>query len=144
MAQTTLYDLEDRLDALFKKIPLLPNSLKPILVHYAPYAALVVGVLMFIGAGFLQFFFYSPSAQIFLFDVAKYNYYLLAIFNTIAGIILISSYPHLKKRSLKGWRMLFALMLIELLISMFSFNLPSLLFPIIGFYLLFQLKTYYT
>lgn len=143
MISTTLSNLETRLEALYKKAPSLPAEVKEACVSYAPALMLIGGILTLLTSGLLKLFYYPVPPAYLGSGFASYNYYLEIAFNIIAALIMIISYQHLKKRTLKGWRLLFYLTILNLLFALSSLNFINVIGTIVFFYFLFQLKPFY-
>jgi len=161
---TTYKKLQKELEKIFKQLPQLPDSSKETLVRVWPWIALVFGVIqivatwalikllntaesiLLIGNSFL-----GSRAGMSAFD--KFTIYLGIIFLVVDAIILLLAYPELKKRSRKGWELIFLGSIINVVYSVisifiisrgFSTFVFSLLGSAVGFYLLFQVRTKYS
>ena len=142
MKQLTLNDLEIRLQAIYSRLPHLPSDIISLSVDYCPYVILVSGVLTLLTSGILKL--YTLGLPLIFSDgIIGINIFLGMIFNLVAAIILIFDFKPLKDRQIRGWRTLFYLNLLLMLLSLISFDLFSLIIPLAGFYLLFQIKHYY-
>lgn len=142
--QNTLINLEKKLENVYKKTPKLPNDIMTLLVSYTPYAILIGGVLTILTSGIVKLFYYPTPPAYLGTGFAAINYYLETLFNVIAGLVMIVSYHHLKKKSMKGWYQLFFLTMLYFLWALSYLNLIGLIGPILFFYFLFQLKPHYT
>jgi hypothetical protein len=141
MVTKSLPDIEDRLNNLFKKAPSLPHEIKNLMVQYGPYLILLGGVLGILASGWLNFFIIGFTPK--LLEVSLINYYLQIILNIIASVILLFAFKPLLEKKQQGWRMLFYLNLLEVVILIFTVNLSGLLISLLGFYLLFQVREKY-
>ena len=142
MKQLTLKDLEIRLQAIYSRIPNLPLDIRSLIVDYGPYIVLFSGLLSLFSSGILKLYTLGLATML-SGGLIGINIFLRMIFNLVAGIILISDFKHLKSRQIRGWHTLFYLNLLLLFLSLINFDLFSLIMPIVGFYFLFQIKTYY-
>lgn len=159
--------LEKTIGDLFKSAPPMPEKSKQSLVNAWPWIALVFGVIQLFAAwslwGLTRFvervndatnslsLYYTGHAAG-LSSTDKLVIYLALLMLLVDGVLLLMAYPELKKRSRRGWDLLFLGSLLNLayaLVSLFirdrgvgSF-LFSLLGSAVGFYLLFQVKDKY-
>lgn len=151
MADNSLGGLETTLnDLLVKKAPFqLPKNVKEILVNFAPWLALIGGILGVIGA-LTVFGLGSIFGPLALYGGAPFatSYFTTFAFSSIvlgvSGVIDLLAFSGLKKRSIKGWRLLFYGQLVWALAKLISFDLLGLVLgTVIGLYFLFQVKEYY-
>ncbi len=151
MAQSSLASLESSLNEVFvKKAPFqLPKNVKDIIVNFAPWLALIGGVVAILGAltifglgGIvvpLSLYGGAPIATSFF----STYFFSLAILG-VAGILELMAFPGLRKRSMKAWRLLFYAQLVWAVSELVHFNLVNfVLGTVIGLYFLFQVKEYY-
>lgn len=142
------------LEKLYAQAPALPVAWRETLVKVTPWFALIFGVLALI-LGLMGIL--GAGAVTAVAPLAGTNGGILALWVWVAvaallvqGVLLLVAYPSLKKGVLKGWNMLFLLELVWLVsrvIDILSFNLmgivSALIGAAIGFYILFQIKSYY-
>lgn len=141
MAQTQKNDVVAMLGNYFDKAPALPANVREGLVKVAPWLALIFGILgLLSGIGALGF---TPLAMVggvhtgALFVVS-------GVLTIIASFWLLMAYPKLAKRQERGWMMLFWVEVLDLLSMLVVFNLVGFIIGgLIGFYLLYQIKSYY-
>lgn len=137
--------LETTLDLyLVQKAPALPVGIKESLVKYGPYvdlimilmsAPLVLAVLG-LGAVLAPFSVFGGVRSVFSFS---FSYIFL-----IAMVALqVMALPGLFKRSASAWKLLYYSALVDIIYTVFSFNLGSLISIAITLYFLFQIKSYY-
>lgn len=151
MAQDSLGGLENTLNDLFvKKAPFqLPKNAKETLVNFAPWLALIAGIMALLSA-LAVFGIGSVFGPLALYGGAAFagsyfsTYFFSLIILGVAGVLELMAFPGLRQRSAKGWRMLFWAELVWIVSSVVSFNLVSaVLGGVIGLYLLFQVREYY-
>jgi hypothetical protein len=128
----------------------LPKSVKEWLVKWAPLLVVfsvllsVFSILSALTAGS-----YYARLGVYIGVGFGFKYYLgLAVF-ALQTILMAAAYPGLKSHHKAGWKMLFYSGLVSLAYAVVSsFNLGgffwSLIGSAIGFYILFQVKSYYT
>jgi uncharacterized membrane protein HdeD (DUF308 family) len=158
----TINAIESRIGGLLKDAPALPKDSKKALVNAWPIIALVFGVLQLFAAYGLwramSFVERIDSALAHLYAYAGYSstdrllVYLAIVVLVVDAVILLMAYPELKKKTNRGWDLLFLGGLLNLLyavVSLFvrgggvsSFML-SLVGSVAGFYLLFQVRDVY-
>jgi len=151
MAANGLGGLENSLNDLFvKKAPFqLPKNIKDALVNFAPWLALIGGIMAILGAlaifgigglvAPLSLYGGAPLASSFF----SAYFFSLAILG-VAGVLELMAFSGLKKRSVKGWRLLFYAQLIWAVSELVHFNLVNfVLGTVIGLYFLFQVREYY-
>ena len=133
-------DLISALDEVFQKLPRLPKSATDVLVNIAPWLALVFGILGVIGG--LSAIGISPLA---LFGGVNASFVVLAtgVAAIVSSVLMLMAFPKLKKRAYKGWELLFWSEVISAISAVLSISVGSVFGVLIGFYLLFQIKSYY-
>ena len=162
-----LQNTEQKLGDLFKGLPPLSKSAKESLANAWPWIALVFGVLQLLAAYWLwklarlttvlNDFANSLSVayggeSVGLSSMDKTIIYLGVAILVVDAVILLMAFPHLQKRSRRGWDLLFlgsVLNVVYSVVTLFisgrgvgSF-LMGLLGSAVGFYLLFQVRELY-
>jgi hypothetical protein len=141
MAEKKSTDLIATLEELFVKAPNLPVNAREMLVKVAPWIALIFGILGVLAG--LAAFGLSPLA---LFGgVGASGFLLLTGVLTIASsVLMLMAFPKLQTRQMGGWTLLFWSEVINVVASLLGGNIVgALIGAVIGFYLLFQVKSYY-
>ena len=140
--------LIEQLDLYFgKKAPQLPKSVKEFLVKISPYLA-IIGVVLFVisifpllaaGLGSLGAVGYYGAG------LSRTSLFVHLIVSVIVSVIYLIAIPGLFKRSMRSWTLVFYTVLITGVSDLITFSLASLIIGLlIGFYVLFQIRTYYT
>lgn len=155
--------LEKKLEQFFKGFPPLPDSSRNALVGAWPWIALIFGILQLLAAwalwslvrvaetmiGYSSFYVRYPDAVT---GFGKVAIYLGILVLVVDAVILLMAYPELKRRSRRGWVLLFLGALINVVYSVITLFIDqrglgsfvfSLLGSAIGLYLLFQVKGKY-
>lgn len=140
--------LIDTMEEFFKKAPAIPANGREGLVKVTPWIALIFGVLGILGgvAGLGILTVFSPLA---VFGgargVSTYGTgFISAIIGLVASVFLLAAYPGTKARKLNGWNMLFWSEVISLVSTFIAGGIVSgIIWGLISFYLLFQIKSYY-
>ncbi len=146
-----MHSLIEQLNVYFgQKAPALPIGVKEFLVKAAPY--LVIIGLIFSGLGLLSLVpFLMGTAGLVGMMGGYYPLYnslpmawLALLFSAAVIILEIMALPGLFKRSMTGWTYVFYAQLVSLVSMLISMNLVSLIIGgLLGFYFLFQLRSYY-
>jgi hypothetical protein len=132
----------------FEKFPPLPKNWRDTLARIAPILSLIFGVLGIIvaigGLGVLS----ATSPLAFLGGAQSVSTYGTGILATliylVGSILLLASYPGLKARKYKGWTLLFWSEVVNLIGGLVSLAiLSAIIGALIGFYLIFQIRSYY-
>ncbi len=142
-------ELENTLNEYFgKKAPSLPQNAKEIIVKIAPYLAIVSiiltlpAILLLFGLGSLATVL-SPLGGVS--SVTSIPTMWVGILLLIpAAILEVIAIPGLFARTAKAWRYMYWAQLISVISSLVQLNIVgALLSALIGFYLLFQVKSFY-
>ena len=142
------------LEEWFGKLPALPANVREVLVKIAPWFALIFGVLGILGGLMGLMALLGASAMVasmgvpMAMDPSLGYYSVLGIVALVIGLVssalMLLAYPGLKAGKMAGWRYLFYSEVVSLLASVVTLNLVGLVIgALIGFYLLFQIKSHY-
>lgn len=135
--------LEDALQPYADKLPQLPENVVQLIVQFAPYLVLIGGILEIFNSGILNALNLGLQPAWLNNEIFTPVLYIYIIFSIIIGIILIMSFKPLLQKSMRGWRLLFNCAILSFIISIASGDIASLIIYLIGFYILFQIKSYY-
>ena len=148
MKKNSSDNIIDMLEQFFAKAPPLPPNARETLAGITPILALIFGVLGVLGSlsglGLLTAF--APMAP--LGGASAMSSYgtgfLSALLWLAASILMLAAYPGTKARKLEGWNKLFWSEVISAVSSLVTLSLFSgVIGALIGFYLLFQIKSYF-
>jgi hypothetical protein len=133
------------LEDFYHKFPQLPANIREVLVKVTPWISLIFGVLSII-SGLIAVLGGTPMAA--LGGVANGAFVLvLGLLMVLYGALMVLAFPKLQKHQYAGWRLLFWVEVISIVASLITTNVGSILsaitWALIGFYLLFQIKSYY-
>lgn len=135
-----------KLEDWFAKLPPLPTNVKDILVKIAPWLALIFGILGVLTAVAATGLMAVLSPMIALgggVGVATGGL-VGAVLALVASVLMLMSYPGLRDRKMAGWKWSFYSQLVSVVGSVVALNLVgAVIGALIGFYLLFQIKSYY-
>lgn len=128
----------------FKRLPELPKGGRDAVVTIVPWLALVFGGfgtvfggLALIGASIF------PSAMFFMGRGAVGQGIFLILLSLISSVLMLAAFPGAKSQKEKGWRLLYYSEVVSLVSSIVTLNLVGVLFNLIGFYFLYQIRSYY-
>src|SRR5258708_13448532 len=148
MSTTKSTDIIETMGQWFDKFPPLPKTWRDTLARIAPILSLIFGILGIIvaigGLGVLT----ATSPLAFLggaSSVSSYGTGILSVLIYLVGsILLLASYPGLKPKNYKGLTLLFWIELANLIGGLVSLAiLSTIVGALIGFYLIFQIRSYY-
>jgi len=137
------------LDDSYAKLPVLPKGATDFIVNVAPWLSLIFGVLsILVGVsafGFLAVL--SPFAAVAGAGAYAITGLLSSLVLLVQGVIMIVAFPSLKKRGQRGWNLLFWSLILSVVSSVLSLNVfgvvQSVVGALIGYYFLYQIKSYY-
>lgn len=160
--------IEKALEPVFNALPPLPKNIKEWLVKVWPYLALIGGLLQLFGAWGLwnlghmasKLINYTHSLSRFYgVTVPTVNslgvfYWVGLIVLVVDAVIMLLAYPGLKNHRKSGWDMLFLAVVVNLVygvLALFDASYQgvgtlagALIGSAISFYLLYQVRSYYT
>lgn len=146
--ETHMKEYTDKLDKvlsdyLVKKAPALPKGAKDFLVTVAPYFALLGAVLGI--PALLAVFGLGAIATPFVWLAGSRTgiFWLFWAVGVAQVILSAMAVKPLFARRGKGWRLMYYSQLLSLLSSLQYINVGSLVMTVLGFYLLYQVKSSY-
>lgn len=148
MAETKM-DVEQYLKTMeewFAKLPPMPTNAREAVVKFAPWLALIFGVLGLMTSLAATGLMAALSPFMVLgggFGLATGG--LIGAVLALAGsVLMLMSYPKLKDRKMAGWRLAFYSEAVAVVSSVVALNLVgAAVSALVGFYILFQVKSYY-
>ncbi|MBI2025934.1 MAG: hypothetical protein HYT06_00985 [Candidatus Levybacteria bacterium] len=137
------------LDDSYAKLPALPKGASDFIVNIAPWLSLIFGVLsILVGVsafGFLAVL--SPFAAVAGAGAYAITGLLSSVVLLVEGVILVVAFPSLRSRVQRGWNLLFWSLVLSVVSSVLSLNVfgvvQSVVGALIGYYFLYQIKSYY-
>lgn len=160
-------NIENQLEGIFKSAPKIPENGRKSIVEIMPWVALVFGILQLLAAWALYGLTTVASGYIELADQIsrsvggrgvglssgeKTIIYSGIILVLIDAVILLIAFPKLQQKLKSGWDLLFLGSLINVVYAIVSIFMSgrgvsnfilSLIGSIVGFWLLFQIKSHY-
>lgn len=135
----------DMVGDYFKKLPELPKGGRDAVVSITPWLALVFGLLGIATAavGLGIFTFLAPIAMITGTRGAGAGF-IIVLLGLISSVLLLMAFPGTKSRKEKGWKLVYYSEVVGLVADIVSLSLSGVLFALIGFYFLYQIRSYYT
>lgn len=132
----------------FAKAPALPKDARQVIVNITPWIALIFGILGILGAisGLGLLAGTSPLAAMNGAEgLASYgNGALASLIWLVSSVLLLAAYPGTKAKKMGGWNLLFWSELVSVIGSFVALSFISgIIGALIGFYLLFQIKSFY-
>jgi hypothetical protein len=144
-----LNDLAKLLDKYYLKLPAFPKDVKDFIVSVSPWLALIFGVLAILSgvSAFGTVSVLSPFATL----AGVHAFGFIAIISTvillIQGVIELLAFSPLKSRKVKGWNLLYYSLVLSVVSPVISLEiysiLSSIILALIGYYFLYQIKSYY-
>jgi hypothetical protein len=145
-ADGLLVSLEDA----YKSLPKLPKGFTDFLVTVTPWLTLIGGVLLFVVVGILGFIGLIASIAATVLALAPQYVIMMIITLAIAvvqGALMLLAFKPLQQKSLAGWRMLAYVELLSVVSTILTLSVAGIIWGLIwnavGFYILFQIKSYY-
>lgn len=144
------------LEGLYAKAPALPVGAREFIVNIAPWVALILGVLSVVGfaLSLLGWGTLATLAPLAAGMQAGFTGLLLvaSVLGLVSGVLYLLAFQPLKKRALRGWNLLFWILLISAVSSVVSgvavvfspFSVVwTLVWLAVELYFLLQVKSYY-
>jgi len=144
-----LQPLLKTLDETYAKVPALPRKWTDLIVNFAPWLALIGGILLVVGAVSLFGLgsFLSPFAMMAGAGGFAVMWIVAAVLLLVAGVIEFLAFAPLKARKEKGWNLMFYALLLDVLSSVVRLSVSEVISAVlaflIGYYFLYQVKSYY-
>lgn len=136
----------EMVEGWFAKFPPLPTNVKNLMVKFAPILALVFGVLGILGAIAATGFLAVLSPVVVLgggFGVAAGGI-VGSILMLVSSVMMVMAYTGLRDHKMVGWKYSFWSQTVSVAGSVLALNLVgALISVVVGYYLLFQIKSYY-
>lgn len=134
------------LEEWFAKLPPLPKGATDVIVKIAPWLALIFGVLGVLGSlaatGILAVL--SPFLVLGGGLGVATGGVIGAILALVSSVLMLMAFPGLRDRKIAGWKYSFWSEAISVVSSVVALNLVgAVVGALIGFYILFAIKSYY-
>jgi hypothetical protein len=137
------------LDENYAKVPALPKGATDFIVGVAPWLALLGGILALFAAYGLYTLISSPyvAMSASFGGVNSITWIISALVLVAVGILYFVAFPALKARKVKGWNLMLYGEILYVLSAVAKLNVvdvvTGLIGALIGYYFLYQVKSYY-
>lgn len=144
-----LATLSKSLDEYYKKLPSLPKGATDFIVSIAPWLALIFGVLAILGgvAAFGILSVVSPFAAVSGAGQYAITGLVASLVLLVQGVVELLSFSPLRGRKERGWNLMFLSLVLSVVSSIFYLNVYSVIsavfWSLVGYYFLYQVKSYY-
>lgn len=145
MATKQQNDFISMTEQWFAKLPPLSTNARKNIVGILPWLALIFGILgvvfSIVGLGALAVL--SPFAMMAGGSHIAAGGIVGAVLALGSSVLLLASYPGLKARTSKGWKLAYWSEVVTVISAILSLSVLSVLISLFGIYLLFQVKSSY-
>ena len=129
------------LQDFFAKAPHLPAAWREVIVKVVPWLALVFGVLGILGG--ISALGLSPMAAVGGVRTG-FDMIVVGFAAILSSVLAVMAFPKLRARAYQGWRLLLLAQVVNIVASVLTLDLVgAVLSFLIGFYFLFEVKSYY-
>ena len=145
MAQTNSTAIVKTVEDVYAKLPALPKGGRDFLYTVAPWVALIFGILSVLGSlsAFGLSAVFSPFAAMGGSTGFAAQLLIASALGVVEGVLMVVSFPSLRKGVMKGWTLLFWAEVLGIVGSVVLVSVGGVIGGLIGLYLLFQIKSYY-
>lgn len=145
MAKSSITGMIDTVGEWYAKLPALPKEARDVIAKITPWIALIFGILGVLGSiaalGIVTVF--SPLAVMGGGVQAAGTGIIAALLGLVSSALLLAAFPGTRKFKLSGWNFLFYSEVVSLLSAVLAISLTGILFSLVGFYFIFQIKSHY-
>lgn len=146
MAQNNSADqLIKQMGDWFSKLPPLPGNWRDVIVTITPWLALIFGVIGVLGSlaavGVLTFL--APFVILGGGIGVAGGGIIGAVLSLVASILLVLAFPGTRDRKMSGWTLLFWSEVVSFVSGVIAISAAGAIGALIGFYILFQIKSHY-
>jgi len=145
MAKNQANQFVSLLEGWFTKLPPLSPKVREVIVSITPWYALIFGALGLISSiGALGLLSTLPA----IFAVSGYTSYagygiVYGILGIASSALLLAAFPGTKAKKMSGWNFLFWSEVVGTVSAVIAVSAVGVVFAAVGFYLIFQIKSYY-
>ncbi len=149
MAETKQLTVDSSIKTMetwFSKLPALPANVREVLVKIAPWVALIFGILGIVASiaatGVLAVL--SPMVALGGGLGVAAGGVIGGLLALVGSVLMVMAYPGLRDHKMAGWRWSFWSETVSVVASLIALNLVgAVVGGLIGYYILFQIKSYY-
>jgi len=145
MASTDVNQIIGTVEQQYAKLPPLPKPWVEVFVKVAPWISLIFGILGVLTsiAAFGILTFLAPFVTLGGGVGSAANGVIGSVLALVSSALLLASFPGLRDRKLAGWRLLFYSEVVSLISSVVFFSVGGVVWALVWFYILFQMKSHY-
>lgn len=132
-------------EGVYAKAPALPKGARDFLFAVTPWIALIFGILTILGSlsAFGLSAVFSPFASYSSGVGFAAGLMIASALGIVQGVLMVASFPGLRKAQLRGWNLLFWAEVLGIVSSVVLVSVAGVIGGLIVLYLLFQIKSYY-
>jgi hypothetical protein len=128
----------------FKKLPELPRGGREAVVAITPWLALIFGIIGVLAAlAGLGIFTFLGSLALVSGARAAGSGFIVVLLGLVSSALLLLAFPGTQKRQEKGWRFVYYSEVVGLISAIVRLDLLGIVAVLIGFYFLYQIRSYY-
>jgi len=134
----------DSVGDMFAKLPAMPKGGREFFVMILPWVALIFGALGVLAAisSFGLFSYFSPYMYLGGADVVGRGM-IAVVLGIASSALLLLAFPGLNKKKEKGWTFIYYSAVVTLVSNIVMFSVVGVLMTLLGFYILYQVRSYY-
>lgn len=134
----------DSLGEIFAKLPSLPAGIREFIVTIAPWLALIFGILGVLGS-LSALGLSTVSSPLLALGGVKVagGLMLISILTLAQSVLILVAVPKLFPRKMAGWTFVFWSQIVGVVSAVVSMEVGGVIFSLIGFYILYQVRSYY-
>jgi hypothetical protein len=128
----------------FKRLPELPRGGREAVVAITPWLALIFGIIGVLAAlAGLGIFTFLGSLALVTGARGAGSGLIVVLLGLISSVILLVAFPGTQKRQEKGWKFIYYSEVVGLITDIVTLSLLGVIAALIGFYFLYQIRSYY-
>lgn len=134
----------DQVGEMFSKLPAMPKGGREFFVMILPWFALIFGILGVLGAisSFGLFSYFSPYMYLGGADAVGRGM-ITVVLSVVSSVLLLMAFSGLNKRKERGWKFIYFSEVVALVSNLVMFSVFGVLLTLVGFYILYQVRSYY-
>ncbi len=134
-----------KMEKMFKQAPPLPPPAREFIVAITPWFAIIIGIIGILGslAGLGILTFLSPLVALGGGVGLATGSIVVVLLSLVASVLLAAAFPGTNAKKASGWKFLFYSEAVSVISSIITISVVGVVSALIGFYILFQIKSYY-
>ncbi len=143
-AKNTIDGYIDSVGDYFKKLPELPRGGREFFVMVLPWIALIFGILGVLSAisSFGLFSYFAPGMYWGGADVVGRGM-LSVVLALVSSVLLLMAFKGTKEKKAQGWKLFYYSEVVMLVSNIILFSVGGIIMTLLGFYILYQIRSYY-